>query len=69
MGNVHERKKSPPPGGFFDVFHIKSSYSHEPRVGTDIIGPGEAGFAIRWKTFKGCKSKYEILKLREKITY
>ena len=24
--------------------HIKASYSHDPRVGTDIIGPGEAVF-------------------------
>ena len=34
------------------IFHIKSSYSHDPRVGTDIIGPGEALFAFRGKEFK-----------------
>ena len=37
---VHGRKQFPP-GGFLDIFHIRSSYFHEPRVGTDTIGPGE----------------------------
>ena len=32
--------------GFTD-FHVKSSYSHAPGVGTDIIGPGEAVFTIK----------------------
>ena len=31
----------------FDIFYIKSSDTHDPRVGTDAVGPGEAVFAIR----------------------
>ena len=42
-----------PPGGFFGIFHMKSSYSHEPGVGTDTTGPGEAVFTTRRGKFKG----------------
>ena len=41
-------------------FHIKTSYSHDPRVGTHIIGPGETVFAITRVAFKviACKSLF-----------
>ena len=37
----------------FGVFHKRSSYFHEPGVGTDTSGPGEAVFTTRRGKFKG----------------
>ena len=37
-------------------------YFHEPRVGTDITGPGKAVFATRQWNFKGIKWKNSNLK-------
>ena len=51
---VHGRK-IPPPGVFFGIFHIKSSYLHEHGVGTDTTGPGEAVFATSRRKFKAVK--------------
>ena len=36
---------------------MRSSYFHEPRVGTDTIGPGEAVFTIRQTKFGGINVK------------
>ena len=52
-GTYCTRKKKFSPGGFLDILHIRSSYSHDPRVGTDTIGPGEAVFTIRRAKFEG----------------
>ena len=32
---------------FLFIVHVKSSYFHEPRVGADTSGPGEAVSALR----------------------
>ncbi len=37
---------------YLSILHTKSQYLHAPRVGTDIIGPGEAVFAVRCMKFK-----------------
>ena len=50
--DTYTEEKVPPPEGFLGVFHVKSSYSHEPGVGTGTTGPGEAVFAIRIVKFK-----------------
>ena len=42
-----------PLGGFLGIFHIRSSYFHDPRAGTDTIGPGEVAFTIRQAKFEG----------------
>ena len=41
------------PSGFCGIFNEKALYFHEPRVGTDTTGPGEAVLAIRIVKFQG----------------